>query len=156
MKWAMLFKIMSSRHTRTTILRSIENPNNMNRAFDVHQYMIWWFCKGKAKDDVKLCWYAGWSGISLYVCSLKVHFLIARIKWASSNEKVPSNMRKMRRYRSFGARARYLASFYCPSTDSAVSNDSVSGHWSFCANPQADLGPRCRHMPEDLFSNGAT
>ena len=39
-----------------------------------------------------------------------------------------------------------------------LSNYFVSGQWmpwSDCADAQADLGLRCPHMPEDMFSHGA-
>ena len=41
---------------------------------------------------------------------------------------------------------------------SAVSNDSVSWQgrpWSDCAEAQSDLGLRCPHMPEEIFSHDA-
>ena len=53
-------------------------------------------------------------------------------------------------------RAKSHQSICSPFIHSVVSNDSVSGHWrpwSDCMNAQADLGPRCPHMPEETFSH---
>ena len=75
---------------------------------------------------------------------------------AASGEKVPSNMRKMRTSRSSYECAKYHPGISSPFLYFVVSNDSVSGQrrpWSYCADAQADLRPRCPHMPEGtLFS----
>ena len=70
--------------------------------------------------------------------------------WSLSNENVPSNMRKMRRFRSARACASSgnLLSIHIFYT--VVSYDSDSGQWrpwSDCADAQADLGLPCPHMP---------
>ena len=55
-------------------------------------------------------------------------------------------------------RMRKVSAGICsPLIHSVVSNDSGSGQWrpwSDCADAQADLGLRCPHMPEDMFSHG--
>ena len=47
--------------------------------------------------------------------------------WADSSEKVPSNMRKMRRFRSSCACAKYHPGLFYPFIQSGVSNGHVSG-----------------------------
>ena len=100
---------------------------------------------------------------------------------AASSENVPSNMFKMRRFRSFYACAKYHPGHCCPLIQAVVSHYSDSRQWrprsacadgqqavvshysdsgqwrpwSDCADAQADLGLRCPHMPEDTFSHGA-
>ena len=55
-------------------------------------------------------------------------------------------------------RMRKVSAGICsPLIHSVVSNDSGSGQrrpWSDCADAQADLGLRCPHMLEDMFSHG--
>ena len=70
-------------------------------------------------------------------------------------ENMPSNMHKMRIFRSSCAYSDHpsLCSIFI---HSLVSDDSVSGQWrswSDCANAQADLGLHCLHMPKDRFSH---
>ena len=77
--------------------------------------------------------------------------------WTVSSENVPSSMRKMRRFRSSCACAKYQPGLCSPFIHSIVSNVSVSGqwrHWSDCADAQADLGLRCPHMPNDTCKIG--
>ena len=45
--------------------------------------------------------------------------------WTASSEKMPSNMRKMRRFRSCCACAKYHSGLSSPVKHSVVSNDSV-------------------------------
>ena len=74
-------------------------------------------------------------------------------KWVWSGGNVPSNMHQMRIFRSSRACAKYHSS---PVIHFVVSNDYISEQWrpwSDCANAQADLGLRCSHMPEDMFSH---
>ena len=54
--------------------------------------------------------------------------------------------------------AKYHSGICSPLIHSIVSSDSVSGlrrPWSDYADAQADLGLRCPHMPEDIFSHDA-
>ena len=88
----------------------------------------------------------------------KIHFLALCIIWTASSENVPSNMLKIRRFRSSFACAKYHPSLCSPFIHSVVSDDFVSGQWrpwSDCADAQADLGLRCPHMPDDTFLLGA-
>ena len=74
-----------------------------------------------------------------------------------SREKVPLNMHKMDRFRSFCACAKYHLGLCSPFIHFVVSNDSVSGQqkpWSAWVDAHADLGLHCLHMPEDMFSHG--
>ena len=69
--------------------------------------------------------------------------------------RVPSNMRKMHRFRISSACAKYHPALCSQFIHSVVFNISVRGHgrpWSDCMDVQADLGLRCPHMPEDTFS----
>ena len=80
-------------------------------------------------------------------------FQIGNTILAKSNEKVPSSMQKLRRFRSCAC-AKYHPDFCSPLEHSIASNDSVWGERmprSDCANMQADMGLRCPHMPEDTF-----
>ena len=75
---------------------------------------------------------------------------------AASSEKVPSKLHKMRRFGSCTC-ATYYPGICSTFIHSVISNDSVNGQWrpwSACADAQADLGLRCPHMPENLFSHG--
>ena len=77
--------------------------------------------------------------------------------WATSSEKVLSNMRKMRRFASSYSCAMFHPGLCCPLIRFVVYNDSVNGQcavWSDCADAQFDLGLRCPHMPKDKFSQG--
>ena len=80
--------------------------------------------------------------------------------WARQTKNMPSNLRKMRRFRSSWACAKYHPGrFSSPFIHSTISNDSFSGHrwpWSDCADAQADLGHRCPLISEDTFSPGAS
>ena len=74
--------------------------------------------------------------------------------WALPSENVPSNMHKMRRFKSFCACLKYDPGHCSSFIHSVVSNDSVSGQrmpGSDCALAQSDPGLRCPHMPEDRF-----
>ena len=67
-------------------------------------------------------------------------------------------MRKMRGFRSFCTCAKYHRVLCAPFIHSVVSSDCVSGQWrpwSACVDAQADLGPRCSHLPGDSLSHGA-
>ena len=67
-------------------------------------------------------------------------------------------MRKIRRFRSVCTCTKYHPGFFSPIMYSVISNDSYRGQWrswSDCADAQADLGLRCSHMPEDMFSLSA-
>ena len=78
--------------------------------------------------------------------------------FAASSEKAFSNVRRMRRLRSFWACVKYHPSLCSIFLHSLVNNGSVSEQrrpWSDCANAQADLGLCCPHMPDDMLSNGA-
>ena len=73
------------------------------------------------------------------------------IMWAASRVKVLSNTRKVYRFKSSCAYAKYHPGICSQFIHSIVSNDSVSGQgrpWSACADAQADLGLRWPHMPE--------
>ena len=85
---------------------------------------------------------------------------------AAPSERMSLSMRKMHRFRFIIACAKSHPGI-CPPLihwkywvyylHSIVSNDSVSGQqkpWSDCADAQADLGLRCRHMTKDTFSHG--
>ena len=83
----------------------------------------------------------------------KVCILLKDI-FAASSEKVPSNMRKMRWYRSSCACTRYHSGHCSLLIQSVVSNDSVSRQGrpgSDRADAQADLGLRCPHMPRHIL-----
>ena len=72
-------------------------------------------------------------------------------------EKVPSLMRKLRRFRSSCTRAKYHPGLCSPFIHSVVSSNSVRGQrrpWSDCADAQADLGLHSPNMPRDTFSHG--
>ena len=65
-------------------------------------------------------------------------------------------MCKTPRFRSYSICAKYHPGLFSPFIHSVISHDSVSGQWrswSACADAQADLGLRCRHMPIDTFSH---
>ena len=50
----------------------------------------------------------------------------------------------------------YRPGLYSPFIHSVESNLAISGQgrpWSDCADAQADLDPRCPHMPEGTFSH---
>ena len=75
-------------------------------------------------------------------------------RWAASSEKLPSNMRKMSEFRSSYACAKYHPDFIhhsyivkCPIILSAISEGPDQ-------TAQVDLGLRCPHMFEDIFSQG--
>ena len=77
--------------------------------------------------------------------------------WAAFSENMPSNMCKMRRFRSSCSCAKCHLGLYSPFVHSVVSSDYVSGQWgpwADCAHARADLGLHCPHMPEDTFSHG--
>ena len=66
---------------------------------------------------------------------------------------------KMPRFRSSCTCAKYHPGLCSPSIHFKVSNDFVRGQWrpwSDCAEAQADLGLCYPHMPEEMFSHGAT
>ena len=65
------------------------------------------------------------------------------ISWVVSNEKLPSNMCKMRRFRSSYACAKYHPGLCSPFIHSVVANDFASA--------QSDLGHRCPHMTRRHF-----
>ena len=75
------------------------------------------------------------------------------IMWPASSKKVPSNMHKMRRFRSSSTYAKYnLCSPFIPSV--VWSSDSVSMHWrpwADCADEQADLGLHQSCVPKDAW-----
>ena len=76
----------------------------------------------------------------------------AYIEWAASSEKVLSTMRKIGRFRSSSACAKYYRCYCFLFIHSIVSNNFVSGQWrlwSDCADAQSDQGLRCPHMPVD-------
>ena len=74
---------------------------------------------------------------------------MGRATWAASSETVPSNKRKMRRFR-FCACANYLSGHTFLYLMVLVSIQWRPG--SDCADLMADLGIRCPHMPENTFS----
>ena len=79
------------------------------------------------------------------------------ITLAAYCENVPSNMRKMLRFGSSCACAKYHPALWSSSFYSAISKYSVSRKqraWSDCVDAQAELGLRCPHMSEDTFSQG--
>ena len=79
--------------------------------------------------------------------------------WTASSKKVPSNIHKMCRFRSFCACTKYHPGFCSPFIHFPVSNDSVSWEWrpwSDSVDVQADLrdlGLHCLYMPEHTFSH---
>ena len=77
--------------------------------------------------------------------------------WVASSERAPSNLRKMRRFRSSCAWAKYHPGLCSPFIHFIVYYNSGSRQWrpwSDCVDAQADLGLRCRHMPEGTFLHG--
>ena len=75
---------------------------------------------------------------------------------AASSEQCAS-MHKMRRFRSSCACAKH-PDFCSPFIHLVVSNDSVIGQRrprQACADAQADLGLRYKHVSEDTFSDGS-
>ena len=114
---------------------------------------------------LKLCWRAILSqhGTIIYIIiyNWKVTFFFlfhSRWDWDMSSEKVPSDVCKMRRFRSSGTCTKYHVGLYSPMIlHSVVSNHSVSGQGRLCSNcqnVQADLGLCWPHMPIDTFSYG--
>ena len=70
--------------------------------------------------------------------------------------KVPANMRKIRRFRSPCACAKYYLGICSSFIYSKMSSDSVSGQRRLlpdCAYAQAVMGLRCPHMSEGTFSH---
>ena len=79
-------------------------------------------------------------------------------KWTAPSENVSLSMRKMRRFGSSCACAKYHLRLCSQFIHFTVSNDSVSGQWrpwSDCADAQADLGLRRPHMSKDTLLRGA-
>ena len=79
-------------------------------------------------------------------------------EWTAPSENVSSSMRKMRRFGSSCACAKYHLRLCSQFIHFTVSNDSVSGQWrpwSDCADAQADLGLRRPHMSKDTLLRGA-
>ena len=77
-------------------------------------------------------------------------------KWATTGEKVSSNMPKMYRFRLSCTYAKYHTGLFSPFIHSVVFNDSFRGQWrpwSDCMDLQADLGLHCPHIPKDTFSH---
>ena len=78
--------------------------------------------------------------------------------WTASSENVPSSLRKMRRFKSPCAFAKYRPGFCFPVIHSVVFDHSVSRQQrlrSDCADAQSDLSLNCPHMPIDTFSHDA-
>ena len=76
---------------------------------------------------------------------------------ARASENVSSRLRKMCGFKWSCACARSRSGRCSPLIQSIKSNYSCSGQrrpWSDCADAQADLGLRCLHLPEDVFSHG--
>ena len=76
--------------------------------------------------------------------------------WSTSSKKVPSNMRKIWRFRSSWECVKYHPGLCFPLIDSVVSSNSVSGQWrpwSDCTDVQADLGPSlCTYAQRHIFT----
>ena len=97
--------------------------------------------------------------LMLFKCCPTSLLLLCRNIWVASSEKVPSNIRRMRKFRSSYSCAMYHPGLCSLLIHSIVSNDSVSGRWrprSDCASAQSDLGLRRPHMPKDTFPPGTT
>ena len=87
------------------------------------------------------------------VCVYIIIMDYVRKNWVASNEKLSSNMRKMRTFRSSCECAKYHPGLCSPFILSVVANDSVSGQWrpwSDCADTQADRGFAVRICPKTL------
>ena len=86
--------------------------------------------------------------LALNVCYYWYFFL--HINLAMSREKVPLNICRIHRIRSYCTSAKYNPSLCSPFIHSVVSNDSVHRQGrpgSDCADAQADLGLHCQHRP---------
>ena len=67
-----------------------------------------------------------------------------------------SNMHKMRRFRSFCVCTKYHPGFcstFIHLKYLMIQLPDIEGPYH-CADAQVDLGLRCRHIPEDMFSHG--
>ena len=101
---------------------------------------------------VFLCFVAG-----VFVLSAFLHPQVVGLPkctiWGASSEKVPSSMRKIRKFKSFCACAKSHMGLCSPLIYSVVMillRDSEN-----CADLEADQGPRYPHMPKDKFSHRA-